>query len=66
MTVEQTAAYIMAQTECCASERAGMQARNDHNKARGLAPAYGQRAFDALPEKYGIHSNAVLGFYGSI
>lgn len=63
MTPAQAAAYIMAQTECAAAERAGMQARNAQDIAHGTSPYYGRDCFVALVSKYGIHHNAVLSCF---
>lgn len=63
MTDEQKAAYVNAQAACAMAEIAGMQALNQYRLARGEAIAYSDEAFDAIPNKYGIHHNAVLTLF---
>ena len=61
MTDEQKAAYIQAMIACVNVEVAAMQAENTHRLNCGNSIAYGEEAFLALIEKYGVHHNAVLG-----
>jgi hypothetical protein len=60
MTDEQKVAYVNAMVACAQIEMAGMQAENQHRMNVGNAVAYGEEAFTAIIEKYGIHHNAVL------
>lgn len=64
MTPEQKAAFIMAQAACANAEIAGMRAENQMREALGDAPAYGYEHFSAVMERYGIHHNAVVTFFG--
>ena len=63
MTPEQKAAYINAQAACATIEAIGMQADNDHRLSLGQTIAYDGEAFQNLLTKYGIHHNAVVGFF---
>lgn len=63
MTDEQKVAYLNAQVVCAQIEVAGMQAENQHRMNVGQSIAYGEEAFSALANKYGIHHNAVLGLF---
>jgi len=63
MTREQAAAYINAMVACANAEVAGMQAENEGRSRNGMALAYGVEAFRAVPEKWGIHHNAVLALF---
>lgn len=62
MTPEQKAAYIMAQTACAIAEIESMKAANWMREDQGYTIAYGEEAFAAIPDKYGIHHNAVCAF----
>lgn len=62
MTPEQKAAYVISQSVCAMVEAMGMQAENQQRTNRGLSIAYGEEAFAAVLEKYGVHHNAVHGY----
>ncbi len=61
-TPEQRSAYINSQVACAMVEAMGMQAQNDYRKHIGEAPEYTYVDFEALPTKYGIFHNAVIGY----
>ena len=63
MTPEQKAAYIQAQAACAMAEIAGMQAENMQREHRGESMAYVEDDFVEIPNKYGIHTNAVIVFF---
>jgi hypothetical protein len=63
MTDEQKVAFINAQTACALAEIAGMQAENSHRAANGNSVAYGDEAFFAIPDKYGIGHNTVVALF---
>ena len=63
MTPEQKAAYIQAQAACAMADVAGMQAENMQREHRGEAMAYVEEDFVEIPNKYGIHCNAVITFF---
>lgn len=74
MTDEQKAAYVHAQSVCALAEIEGMRADNEQKKIdgesglrEGILHSYGlpwsKDDFEAVIEKYGIHSNAVGGFF---
>ena len=63
MTEEQKASYINAMVVCATAEIAGMQAANHSAAMAGGVPVYDAAAFEAIPNKYGIHHNAVVGFF---
>lgn len=60
MTDEQRAAFVFSQSACALIEAMGMVAENKHREQCGHSVAYGDEAFAALIDKYGIHHNAVL------
>ena len=55
-------AFVMAQVALMNCERAGMEAENTHRLDCGHSIAYGEKAFQALYDKYApmIGSNALL------
>lgn len=59
MNSQEFAAYIISQSACANAEIAAMQAANQERLANGYAIAYGEEAFLAIPDKYGISHNAV-------
>ena len=63
MTPEQQAAYVIAMAACAMAEIAGMQAANNERAARGEAMAYNEQAFMDVPNRHGIHHNAVIGMF---
>jgi len=60
----QSVAYVHAQVACALIELEAMKAANRERDICGDAPAYGEAAFMALQDKYGIHHNAVLTTLG--
>ena len=62
MTPQEKAAYLITQSMCALAEIAGMQADNQEREHLGLAPAYQEKAFAAVPEKYGICHNQVMEY----
>ena len=60
MTPEQRAAYIFAQSVSAMAEIEGMKAENSDRLSKGLSIAYGDEAFFAVPEKFGITHNQIL------
>jgi hypothetical protein len=64
MTEEQNAAYVFSQSACALIEAMGMVAENAHRQQCGNSIAYGEEAFNALINKYGIHHNAVVTAFG--
>lgn len=56
----ETATYINAMVACALIEAKGMEAANQERQFFNEMPIYGQGAFVALIEKYGIHHNAVM------
>jgi hypothetical protein len=60
MDETQRAAFLIAQAVCAMAEIAAMQAENQHRIAIGRTDLYGEDAFNAVPDRYGIHHNAAL------
>lgn len=52
--------YGISQAVSALIEAMGMVAENKHRLQHGNSQAYGEEAFFALIEKYGLHHNAVL------
>lgn len=63
MTKEQKVAYVFAQSVSALAEIEGMKALNKEREAKGYALAYGEDAFFEVPNKYGIHHNAVVSLF---
>lgn len=63
MKREEAPAYIMSQVVCAMADIEGMKALNAERAAKGYAQAYDEAAFFAVPEKYGLHQNAVITFF---
>lgn len=63
MTPEQKAAYVIAQAACASAEIAAMQAANQQRERQGFAQAWDEAAFLSIPDKYGIHHNAVISLF---
>lgn len=63
MTPEQKAAYINSQIVCAQARIEGMKAFNHERAESGLALAYDEAAFDAIPDEFGISHNAVCAFF---
>ena len=56
------AAHINSQVACALIEMESMKAANEERASKGLAQAYDEGAFMALINRYGIHTNAVIGW----
>lgn len=63
MTPEQQCAFIIAQTACAMADIAAMQLENTVALAAGLAPVHSGQDFRDIALRYGIHHNAVIGFF---
>ena len=63
MTPEQKAAFVTAQAACMLAELKGLQADNLIAIALHEIPPHGREAFEALPARYGLGHNDVLGFF---
>jgi hypothetical protein len=64
MTPEQQAAYILSQVACMQAELAAMQVANQAAGSVGTLK-YSEQDFLDLPLKYGVHHNAVIGYFQS-
>lgn len=65
MSDEQKTAYVLAMVACANAEIAAMTAENQIRVREGQALAYGEKAFLDVPNRYGIHHNAVLELFRS-
>ena len=64
MSPVERAAYIFAQAVCALAEIEGMKAANAERAiTHNDAPVFGKAHFDAVANKYGIHHNAVIGYF---
>jgi len=63
MTPEQQAAYIIAQSACMLAELEAMKASNAMPFAGTQTILYSPADFEALPGRYGLHHNAVIGMF---
>ena len=63
MTPEQQAAYVFAQSTGALIEAMGMLSENLDRARRSESPAWCSEEFNNLITKYGIHHNAVMGYY---
>ena len=63
MTDEQKAAYVIAQAVSAYAEIEGMRAENKHRENCGHAVAYAEDAFVAVPDKYGLGHNTLMGLF---
>lgn len=63
MTPEQQAAYIIAQSACMLAEMEAMKAANAMPFAGTETKRYEPADFEALPNRYGLHHNAVVGWF---
>ena len=61
-SAEKRVAFIQSQTACALAEIEGMKAENQHREMQGYSQAYGEEAFFAIPDKYGISHNAVIQY----
>ena len=57
------AAYVNAQAVCALAEIAGMVAFNQQRLSLGHSIGYDECAFAAVPEKYGLHHNALMTLF---
>ncbi len=64
MTPEQTVMYIQAQRVCAECELEAMKVANRDADDRIEGRPYNEQDFNNLPNKYGIHHNAMLTFLG--
>ncbi|MFA5543031.1 MAG: hypothetical protein WCY49_07095 [Anaerovoracaceae bacterium] len=53
-------AYVIGMAAGALIEAYGMKAENDLRVTQGGSPAYGEKEFFALIEKWGVHHNALL------
>lgn len=65
MTDVQKAAYVFAQAVAAMAEIESMKAANWMREDQGKTIAYGEEAFLAVIEEYGIHHNATTGLFQS-
>lgn len=63
MTPEQQAAYIIAQAACMHAEIEGMRAANLGRVINNDPLLYTEADYAGLPDKYGVHHNAVIAFF---
>ena len=54
-------AFVMSQVICATAEIEGMKAENSIAEACGRTIPYGEKAFNDVPNKYGLGHNDVLG-----
>lgn len=66
MDAAQSAAYVIAQAACCAAEIAAMQAANANANRADVQPPFDEQDFRAVPERYGVHHNAVLTLFQGV
>lgn len=60
MNSEERATYVRSQVTAAQIEMETMKAANEERKDQGHAQAYGEEAFTALIDKYGLGSNTVV------
>ena len=60
MDSPETVAYIQAQTACMLVELEGMRSENQLRERQGSSPAYGEKEFEAMMLRYGVHQNGVM------
>lgn len=60
MDDQQRVAFVMAQIACMQVEMEAMKIANFERIDNGLSPAYGEAAFRALIEQYGLGHNSAL------
>lgn len=63
MTDEQKAAYAYSMAICALAEMESMKVSNARAVRNGRDEAYGEEAFAALPNKHGIHHNALIELF---
>lgn len=59
MTKVEAAAFVISQSVAAQAEIEAMKAANQHREMQGYTQAYGEEAFLAIPDKYGLSHNAV-------
>jgi hypothetical protein len=62
MNENQRAAFLIAQSVVAQAEIAGMTAENMQRQAVGNSMAYGDDAFFAVIDKYGLSHNVAISF----
>lgn len=63
MTPEQAAAFVNSQVTCAQAEMAAMHAANRAREEQGHSHAYDEEAFLAIPDRFGITYNHVVGLF---
>lgn len=63
MTDEQKAAYVHAQAVAAQAEIEAMKAENQLRIMQGKTIAYGEEAFTAVIERYGLHHNDLMTLF---
>lgn len=66
MNESQQVAYVQAMSAGALIEAMGMQAENSQRAIRGESPAYAEKQFSDLINKWGIHHNAVLSLFQGV
>lgn len=65
MTPEQKVAYTQGMVACLLSELESMKAANFYADQRGEEAPHKPDEFMALPNKYGVHHNALIELFHS-
>lgn len=55
-------AYINAQVACMLAELEAMKARNAQDRSGGCHPTFTEDDFRGLPDRMGVHHNAVVSY----
>jgi len=63
MTPEQAAAFVHSQSVCAQAHMAAMHAENHERDLNGHTHAHDFAAFQAVPDEFGISSNAVISLF---
>ena len=63
MNDEQRIAFMQGQIACAQIEAMGMAAENAYWQSMGQSPAYRMEDFEAVINKYGIHSNSIMDWF---
>jgi len=63
MTDEQKAAYVFANAVAAQAEIEGMKSENRLREFQDLSPAYGEKEFMEIIDKYGLYHNAMLSLF---
>lgn len=64
MNDQQKASYVFAQSVAALAEIESMKAVNQIREIQGHAIAYGEKSFLDVIEKYGLHQNSLITFFG--